>query len=376
MLMILYKKPKQMIMETPSRAVKIIYKLKILDSVTKREIELSEYVRNHIPYWTTHFLPIYEVKTTTVRDIYQQTTDSFRTHQPTNHVLLRYNVRKTYQEFTDFFSTRVIASASSSLQQNIYLLLGDLIHTYQNMINLLYLLKKHSIVFIGLNCENIHINEERSCMLVKIDNGIIYGSLAVGQIGGMRGPSAVVDKILSVNYQSKNAMFYPIEYHFMRYMTENDIYAPSIDTIENVWSEWSKMICESQIRIYFTAVVLTRLKKRYLKLLYPFINQRREKICEYLCSLIQQKEKSTSDCHLLQWNIYGLNISYLLLLLSVLKNHRNTLLTNFCQGGFIEDVLMSFQSLEETDCLFCNLIEQYTESELGRVKIGKIKMNC
>ena len=330
--MILYKNPKLMIMETPSRTVKIIYKLKILDSVTKREIELSEYVRNHIPYWTTHFLPIYEVKTTTVRDIYQQTTDSFRTHKPTNHVLLRYNVRNTYQEFIDFFSTR-----DTSSKQNIRLQLGDLIHTYQNMIKLLHLLKKHSIVFIGLNCQNIHINEDRSCMLVKIDNGIIY--------------PADVNRILSVNYQSKNAMFYPVEYYFMRYMTENNIYAPSIDTIENVWSEWSKMICESQIGIYFTAVVLRRLKKRYLDLLYPFINQRREKICEHLCSLIQ-------------WNIYGLNISYLLLLLSVLKNYvDDSPLANFCRGGFIEDVLMSFQSLEETDCLFCHLIEQYTETE-------------
>jgi len=368
-----------MIMETPSRTVKIIYKLKILDSVTKREIELSEYVRNHIPYWTTHFLPIYEVKTTTVRDIYQQTTDSFRTHQPTNHVLLRYNVRNTYQEFIDFFSTR-----DTSSNQNIRLRLGDLIHTYQNMIKLLHLLKKHSIVFIGLNCQNIHINEDRSCMLVKIDNGIVYPAVVdtnfekVGQIGGMRGNPAVVDRILSVNYQSKNAMFYPVEYYFMRYMTENNIYAPSIDTIENVWSEWSKMICESPIGIYFTAVVLRRLKKRFLDLLYPFINQRREKICEHLCSLIQ-------------WNIYGLNISYLLLLLSVLKNCvDDSPLANFCRGGFIEDVLMSFQSLEETDCLFCHLIEQYTETEWAdflviptlkpslkntKAKSGKIKMH-
>jgi len=325
--MILYNKTRNSNSNSKDvRKRKPIYQLKIYNSATKREIALSEYVRNNIPFWSNFFLPICEVKTTTVRDIYQQTTDLFSTSQQTSYVLVQYNFQndKQHKMFADFFTNIALPSlASLPLNQ-----LGDIIYTFQNMINILHLLKEHSIVFLGLNGQNINIAEDRSCMLVQLCDGIIYR-------GNMYQQSEKEKENANAN-----AIFYPIEYHFMRYMIENNIDAPTIETIDNVWNEWTTLIINTNTHIVGGA--LRKLKQRFIDLLYPFLNKKRENVCEYL----------SSSSLVVNWNIYGLNILYLRLLYRCgVRVQSNALICSFIE------ILLCFDSLEDTAQKLNDLLE-------------------
>jgi hypothetical protein len=348
-IMILYRIPKNQIENIKT---KTIYKLKVLHSETEKEIELSRFICNIIPYWSNYFLPICEVKMATVRDIYRQTTDDFLSYKKTNHVLLRYNVKQgnKYQDLSVFFSKLLSLSKKG---------ICDLIYTYQNMLDILYLLNKYGIIFVGLNNENILINEDRNCLLTRMTNGFLFREIEIGVEEEKQHLSIL--SILSIKYESDNAIYYPIDYYFIRYMEENDIYAPSFHTIEMVWDEWSNIVTRSQIKQFFTEDIMMRYKRQYWERFAVFINKKKEDI---YANVYDSSYYILSKENLLQWNIYGLNIVYLHLL------QKNEHLVIFEKIGFV-DLFMSYYSqnmnilysLKEIECIFCDIVEKYTETE-------------
>ena len=320
-----------------------IYKLKMVDSDTKREIKLSEHIINRIPDWMNFFFSICEVKETTVRDIYQQTTNLFRTNRTANAVLLKYQKRNgiQYYHWNDFFSIRELHNRS------MIHIIKTVIRSY--MIHILSLLQKHSILFVGLNDENIQMNREGDIFFVEMKNGIIIRSL-------------MEDDIFSIQYRLEKAVYYPIEYYFLRYMRENHIISPTMETIENVWSIWVNMINDSLIGVYFTDVLFRKLKRRYISIFYPLINQKEEKIWASLLFY--------------DWNVYSVNMLYL----SMFIRDKNIIRNHFI-SCLIEEVLLHFYlyELEEITQRLSELVERYTEAEwkdilnLSRKK-KKIKM--
>lgn len=327
-----------------------IYKLKMVDSDTKREIILSEHIINCIPNWMNYFFSICEVKETTVRDIYQQTTDIFRTNRTANTVLLKYQKRNgiQYYDWNDYFSTRELRNRSMKHMIKI------IIRSYENMIHILSLLKKHSILFVGLNDENIQINREGDIFFVEMKNGIIIKN----DKGGRKIDN---DDIFSRQYCLEKAIYYPIEYYFLCYMKKNYIVSPTMETIENVWTIWVNVINNSLIGVYFTDVLFRKLKKRYINIFYPLINQKEDKIWDSLLSY--------------DWNVYSVNMLYL----SMLIREKNIIQNHFI-SCFIEEVLLHFYlyQLEEISHIFNELVEQYTEAEwkdiLNISRKKKIKM--
>jgi hypothetical protein len=324
-----------------------IYKLKMVDTDTKREIKLSEHIINHIPDWMIFFFSICEVKETTVRDIYQQTTNLFRTNRTANTVLLKYQKRNgiQYSNWNDYFSTRELHNRS------IIHIIKTVIRSYENIIHILSLLKKHSILFVGLNEENIQIHREGDIFFVEIKNSVL-----------MTNDRDMVDDIFSIKYCLEKAIYYPIEYYFLRYMRENHIISPTMETIENVWSIWVNMINESLIGVYFTDVLFQKLKRRYINIFYPLINQKEEKIWASLLFY--------------DWNVYSVNMLYLSMFIREKK-----IIENHFISCLIEEVLLHFYlyELEEITQRLSELVERYTEAEwkdilnLSRKK-KKIKM--
>ena len=155
------------------------------------------------------------------------------------------------------------------------------------------------------------------------------------------------EDILSVDYCAENAIYYPVEYHLMRYMKENDILAPSFETINIVWDNWYKMVMRTRISDFFTIKIVEMLKDRYLFTFAQLINQKDiGKKIEY------------------NMNMYGVNI----LFLHALKEKAGEM-----QQPFIE-LLLCFHSLKETERLFCLFIEGQTEEDWMNQYIIKKKI--
>ena len=323
----------------------------MVDSDTKREIKLSEHIINRIPDWMNFFFSICEVKETTVRDIYQQTTDIFRTNRTSNTVLLKYQKRNGIQmyDWNDFFKNIPTVH-----------MIKTVICSYENMMHILSLLKKHFILFVGLNHENIQINREGDIFFVEMKNSVLITNRERER--EREREKEMIDDIFSIQYCLEKAIYYPIEYYFLRYMRENHIVSPTIETIENVWSIWVNIINKSLIGVYFTDVLFRKLKRRYIDIFYPLINQKEDKIWGSLLFY--------------DWNVYSVNILYL----SMLIKEKNIIDNHFI-SCFIEEVLLQLYlySLEDITQLFYELVERYTEAEWKDIlnisrKKKKIKM--
>lgn len=305
--MILYKSKHREIQENVSRSK---YKLRKWDVNTKREIELSRYIIENVPNWEYYFFSICEVKQTTVRDIYQETIDTFSPQRIAEFVLLRYHRDDliSWYEWGRYFS----ASYDMKL---IY-------HSYQHCIDLLSILEIYSIFFVGFNDENIQIQSDGMIRMVNMNNGLTYQN--------------DIEDILSIPYRVEKAIYYPIDYYFIQYLEEKNIHSPTIETIENVWYKWKKIIVSSTIGVYFTEWILEQLRKEYLNRYECFINQNRKNIW----MLIENTTK--------EWNRYSLNILYL----SIMREKGLSFIEEVIMQSIIKPMKMnSFfeKMIEETD---------------------------
>lgn len=299
------------------------YKLRLLDIDTKREIELSRHIMETVPYWEYYFFLIREIKQTTVRDIYQQTTDRFRPQQVAEYVLLSYH-RDDLSRWYDW--NQLLSSSSSSNDMKL------VYHSYHHCIDLLLILDTYSILFVGFNDENLQIS--------------LDGTIRVGKIkNGLKKENVNKENILSIEYRVDKAIYYPIDYYFIQYIEENNIFSPTIETIENVWYKWKKIVVESTIGIYFTEYLLEQLKKQYVTRYESFINESRENI--YVDNINE-------------WNRYSINILYL----SIMREKDSLLI----EEVLLQSILMPMKM----ESFFDKMIEEMDWKKNNEEK--KIKM--
>jgi hypothetical protein len=183
---------------------KLMNHLTIRDEKTETEIINSNKIKQYT-YWNLHFCPIYKITETIIQKPVYTKTD---------YTLLKYKIN---QEYKDFYKLK-------NIQQIIF--------SFLYLLNSLELLKKYNILFLNFNYQNIRIHQNSHCIIQNFNN--------------------TISDPFSVNlsdYESSKYIFYPFEYHLLRYLTENKIDSINLDIIHIIWKEW---IYEMKIpEIYF-----------------------------------------------------------------------------------------------------------------------------
>jgi hypothetical protein len=144
------------------------------------------------------------------------------------------------------------------------------------------LLQENNIHFIGFNYNNVKINENNDCIICNFENSISTDS------------SNLIDLIDFSEFLEENYIFYPIEYHFLRYLNARNINAPTLETIESFAEEW-----EANMNFIFEENHFLKNKNNFINNFYPFINQKVEKIYNYINKNIDS------------WSLYGMNVLFL-----------------------------------------------------------------
>jgi hypothetical protein len=142
----------------------------------------------------------------------------------------------------------------------------------------LILLKENNIHFIGFNYNNVKINKNNDCILCNFENSI---------------STDFIDFLDFSEFLEENYIFYPIEYHFLRYLFEHKINSPTLETIETFAEEW-----EVNMNFIFDENHFSIIKNNFIKIFYPFINQKVETINNYINKNIHS------------WSLYGMNILF------------------------------------------------------------------
>ena len=236
--------------------------LKENNKKTKREIASSEIIKR-IPNWENLFFIVDDSQET----CFQQDHELFFfNNKDTNFILLKYRINKDYKTF--FFNK------DFSIQN-----ISKLIFSFQSILDKLILLKENNIHFIGFNYNNVKINENNDCILCNFENSISSDMLEILDFS---------------EFLEENYIFYPIEYHFLRYLNARNINAPTLETIESFAEEW-----EANMNFIFEENHFLKNKNNFIKNFYPFINQKVEKIYNYINKNIDS------------WCLYGMNILFL-----------------------------------------------------------------
>jgi len=286
-------------------------KLKENNKKTKREIISSEIIKN-IPNWSNLFFIVNEHEET----YFQQNHELFIfNNKNTNFILLKYKINNDYKSF--FFNEDL------NTIQNI----GNVLFAFQNVLDKIILLKENNIHFIGFNHHNIKINKNNDCYLCNFENSIC-GDL--------------FEKYDFNEFLEENYIFYPIEYHFIRYLILNKINSPTIETIEKLVGEW-----ESKMNYFFDENYFSILKNNFIKSIYPFINQKVEKIYNYINKNIDS------------WSLYGCHILFLYFLYN--SNPKNEIIEKIIH--FIIFHINKKTQINEYKILFEEMIYSIKEEE-------------
>jgi hypothetical protein len=234
--------------------------LKENNKKTKREISTCEIIKK-IPNWEISFFIINDYQET----FFQQDHELFFfNNKNTNFILLKYRINKNYNTF--YFNK------DFSIQN-----ISKFIFSFRSILDKIILLQENNIHFIGFNYNNVKINENNDCILCNFENTI----------------STDFDFDFS-EFLEENYIFYPIEYHFIKYLFERKINAPTLETIESFAEEW-----ESNMNYIFDENSFSERKNTFIKNFYPFINQKVEKIYNHINKSIHS------------WSLYGMNILFL-----------------------------------------------------------------
>jgi hypothetical protein len=236
--------------------------LKENNKKTKREIATSEIIKK-IPNWENLFFIVNDNQET----FFQQDHELFFfNNKNTNFILLKYKINKNYNTF--FFNK------DFSIQN-----ISKIIFSFRSILDKIILLKENNIHFVGFNYNNVKINENNDCILCNFENTI---------------STDFSDFFDFSDFLEENYIFYPIEYHFLRYLFEHKINSPTLETIESFAEEW-----ESNMNFIFDKKSFSEKKHFFIKNFYPFINQKVEKVYNYINKNINS------------WSLYGMNILFL-----------------------------------------------------------------
>ena len=238
--MILYKK---YITEPKEEKYKIINNLTLKDEKVEVEIKNSEIIKKY-PYWNLHFCPIYKIIETTI----QTPVYSFLEVKK-DYTLLKYKIN---QDYKDFYKLK-------NIQQIIF--------SFLYLLNSLQILKQYNIVFLNFNYQNIRIHKNSHCMIQHFNN---TGSVNFD------------------DYDSSKYIYYPFEYHVLRYLTEHNIDSINLDIIHIVRKIWI-----SEMKIFLPEI--------YLK----------DILFDNLINLNKQQLILLLNKNLYKWHLYGLIILYI-----------------------------------------------------------------
>lgn len=227
--MILYKKytkhPKE-------DKYKLINRLTIKDETTETEIINSKKIKKYT-YWNLHFCPIYKITETTI----QNPIFSFFETKP-NYTLLKYKINKEYQ---DFYKLK-------NIQQIIF--------SFLYLLDSLKILKKYNILFLNFHYQNIRIHQNNHCIIQNLNNNPFSVNFA--------------------DYESSKYIYYPFEYHVLRYLTEHNIDFIHLDIIHIVWKEWisemKTIIPEKYLQDFSFHSLLHLTKQQLIHLLHENIH--------------------------------------------------------------------------------------------------------
>jgi len=286
-------------------------KLKENNKKTKREL-LSSSIIKKIPNWKNLFFVVNDFEET----YFQQNHELFIfNNKNTNFILLKYKINNNYNSF--FFNEEL-----NTIQE-----IGNFIFSFQSILDKIILLKKNNIHFIGFNYNNIKINKNNDCFLCNLENSI-YGDL--------------FENYDFNEFSEKYYIFYPLEYHFIRYLILNKINSPTIETIEKIVGEW-----ETKMNEYFDENNFSILKNIFINNFYSFINQKVEKIYNYINKNINS------------WSLYGFNILFLYFLYNL--NSKNEIIEKI--HNFILFHINKKTEIDEYKLLFEEMIYSFREEE-------------
>jgi len=282
--MILYKKNKKFI---PKNEINFIHKLRKYDNNTKREIENSLIIKN-ISNWNQYFSPIYEEIQTTLQeidDIYIYQNEKINN----KYILLKYRINSEYKELFDYLNFIFNCLGNSVVNINN---IRKIVFSFYYLLENIKLLQENKIYFVGFSQENIRINNNNHCIIVNFQNSITK-----------------IESYDFCNFIDNLYLFYPIEFHFLKYIIDNNIISPTIETIEIVWNDWLFHMREDKfIHYFFTDNLISLKKEQFFNNFYCLINKKIEDIYKYINQYINY------------WNTYGLSILYLYILFYLDKN--------------------------------------------------------
>ena len=263
---------------TKSKKEKIQNKLQQNNTDTQREIEISNIIRQ-IDKWSIHFSPINEIQ-----DISIMKSDEKTIKLKTDYLFLKYKLKSDYIDFFHYFH---FIYKIKYFERKHY---RPILFSFSYILEKIILLEKENIHFFGFNHNNIKINIHTcDCILSGVNqcflNTFLYDYFK--------------------NFQSEYYIFYPIEYHYLKYFIEQNYSSPNIEIFEIIWKEWSSHILK-EIQIEESKIF--SLKKIYFQYFYSLIHQKREKVINFLENSISNK------------GFYGCIILYLYIFSVINKN--------------------------------------------------------
>ena len=244
---------------TKSKKEIIENKLQQNNSDLKREIEISNKIKQ-MDKWSYHFLPITEIQ-----DVSIMKSDESSLKLKTDYLFLKYKVKSDYINFFNYFHFIYEIKYFERKQYR------PILFSFSSSIEKIILLEKENIYFIGFNHNNIKINSHTSHCILSNFNQCFLNTFVYDYFK---------------DFQPEYYIFYPIEYHYLKYFIDHKYSSPNIEIFEIIWKEWSSHILK-EIRIEESKIF--SFKKIYFQYFYSLIHQKREKVINFLENSIRNK---------------------------------------------------------------------------------------
>ena len=313
---------------TKSKKEIIQNKLQQHNSDIQREIEISNKIKQ-MDKWSYNFLPITEIQNLTIMK-----SDESSLKLKTDYLCLKYKLKSDYIDFFNYFH---FIYEIKYFERKHY---RPILFSFSSLIEKIILLEKENINFVGFNHNNIKINSKTSHCILSNFNQCFLNTF---------------DFSLFKDFQNEYYIFYPIEYHYLKYFIDHKYCSPNIEIFEIIWKEWSSHILK-EIRIEESKIF--SFKKIYFQYFYSLLQQKREKVINFLENSISKKGS------------YGCIILYLYIF-SVINNNLPfiELFLKYIQGEKIENEKL----LKEYEEILYELNwEEYMHSDL--LKNFKLKI--
>jgi len=278
---------------TKSKKEIIQTKLQQHNSDIQREIEISNKIKQ-IDKWSFHFLPIYEIQ-----DLSIMKSDETSLKLKTDYLFFKYKLKSDYINFFNYFHFIFEIKYFERIHYR------PILFSFSSLIEKIILLEKSNIYFIGFNHNNIKINTQTSHCILSNFSQCFFNTL---------------DFSLFNDFQPEYYIFYPIEYHYLKYFIDHKYSSPNIEIFEIIWKEWSSHILK-EIQIEESKIF--SFKKIYFQYFYSLLSQKREKVINFL--EISISKKGSYGCIMLYLYIFSVinnNLPFIDLFLKYIQREK------------------------------------------------------